>query len=181
MRVTVAAEVARNYFELRGLQQQLAVAERSLGNQRRDAAADRGAAASRLSARSRTWPAPRRGSRRSRQACLRFALAIAEREHALAVLTGVRPGQLAADLSPRRVSATGQDDCRSAIRRCCCARRPDVRAAERRLAAATAREGIAAADLCPRVTVSGFLGLVAGRGSLFGSADSRAWAVTPGA
>ena len=30
----VAAEVARNYFELRGLQQQLAVAERSLTNQR---------------------------------------------------------------------------------------------------------------------------------------------------
>ena len=30
----VAAEVARNYFELRGLQQQLAVAERCLINQR---------------------------------------------------------------------------------------------------------------------------------------------------
>jgi multidrug efflux system outer membrane protein len=54
-----------------------------------------------------------------------------------------------------------------------------VRAAERHLAAATAREGIAAADLLPRVSLSGFLGLVAGRGSLFGSADSRAWAVTP--
>ena len=35
VRVSVAAEVARNYFELRGLQQQLAVAERSLVNQRR--------------------------------------------------------------------------------------------------------------------------------------------------
>ena len=34
VRVAVAAEVARNYFELRGLQQQLAVAERSLANQR---------------------------------------------------------------------------------------------------------------------------------------------------
>ena len=34
VRVSVAAEVARNYFELRGLQQQLAVAERSLANQR---------------------------------------------------------------------------------------------------------------------------------------------------
>ena len=44
VRVSVAAEVARNYFELRGLQQQLAVAERSLTNQQRDAAADAGAA-----------------------------------------------------------------------------------------------------------------------------------------
>jgi len=34
VRVVVAAEVARNYFELRGLQQRLAVAERSLTNQR---------------------------------------------------------------------------------------------------------------------------------------------------
>jgi multidrug efflux system outer membrane protein len=34
VRVSVAAEVGRNYFELRGLQQQLAVAERSLVNQR---------------------------------------------------------------------------------------------------------------------------------------------------
>ena len=34
VRVSVAAEVARNYFELRGLQQQLAVADRSLMNQR---------------------------------------------------------------------------------------------------------------------------------------------------
>jgi multidrug efflux system outer membrane protein len=33
VRVSVAAEVARNYFELRGLQQRLAVAERSLANQ----------------------------------------------------------------------------------------------------------------------------------------------------
>ena len=32
--MVVAAEVARNYFLLRGLQQQLAVAERSLTNQR---------------------------------------------------------------------------------------------------------------------------------------------------
>src|SRR5690606_7943421 len=54
-----------------------------------------------------------------------------------------------------------------------------VRAAERRLAAAAAREGVAAADLYPRVTLSGFLGLLAGRGTTFGSADSRAWAVTP--
>ena len=43
-----------------------------------------------------------------------------------------------------------------------------MRAAERRLAAATAREGVAAADLYPRITISGFLGLLAGRGNLFG-------------
>ena len=34
VRVSVAADVARNYFELRGLQQRLAVLDRSLVNQR---------------------------------------------------------------------------------------------------------------------------------------------------
>jgi outer membrane protein, multidrug efflux system len=38
---------------------------------------------------------------------------------------------------------------------------------------------VAAAELFPRVSISGFLGFLAGRGSMFGSADSRAWAVTP--
>jgi multidrug efflux system outer membrane protein len=34
VRVSVAADVARNYFELRGLQQRLSVVDRSLVNQR---------------------------------------------------------------------------------------------------------------------------------------------------
>ena len=54
-----------------------------------------------------------------------------------------------------------------------------MRAAERRLAATAAREGVAAAELYPRITISGVLGLLAGRGNLFGTSDSRAWAVTP--
>jgi len=103
---------------------------------------------------------------------------LAVEQHRLAVLTGVRPAELTEDLAPRAyaplmaslpLGATGE-----LLRR-----RPDVRAAERRLAAAAAREGIAAADLFPRISVSGFIGLLAGRGNLFGTAASRAWAVTP--
>jgi multidrug efflux system outer membrane protein len=104
--------------------------------------------------------------------------ALARREHRLAVLTGKRPGALGADLSPRayppltRALAVGPPG--EILRR-----RPDVRTAERQLAAATAVEGIAAADLYPRVTITGFLGFLAGRGSLFATSDSAAWAVTP--
>lgn len=177
VRVSVASEVARNYFELRGLQQQLAVADRSLTNQRetlrltevrRDAGfgeeQDVASAGARVAAIEASIP-PIRG-------------AIAERIHRIAVLVAVRPGELAIDLSPRpyptlaKELAIGEPD--SLLRR-----RPDVRSAERRLAAATAREAVAAADLYPRITVSGFLGLLAGRGNLLNISDSRAWAVTP--
>ena len=179
VRVSVAAEVARNYFELRGLQQQLAVAERSLANQRetlrltqvrRDAGIgeeqDVASAAARVAAIEAGLPPIRTAHRRARA-------------HRLAVLTGERPGQLARRSVAARRIRRWRRRCRSATPTTLLRRRPDVRAAERRLAAATAREGIAAADLYPRVTVTGFLGFLAGRGSLFGTADSRAWAVTP--
>jgi multidrug efflux system outer membrane protein len=178
VRVSVAAEVARNYFELRGLQQQLAVADRSLLNQRetlrltqvrRDAGIgeeqDVASAAARVAAIEASIPPIRS--------------AIAQREHHLAVLIGVRPGGLSVDLTPRayppltKALAIGEPG--SLLRR-----RPDVRAAERRLASATAREGVAAAELFPQISITGFLGLLAGRGgSFFNASDARAWAVTP--
>jgi multidrug efflux system outer membrane protein len=61
--------------------------------------------------------------------------------------------------------------------------RPDVREAEQRLAAATARVGIATADLFPRVTVTGFVGFLSGDFSrLFSTSsgtDARAWSLAP--
>jgi multidrug efflux pump len=177
MQVIVAADVAARYFELRGLQQQLRVAEQNLANQRetlrltqsrREAGIgeeqDVASAAARVAAIEASVPP--------------LQAAIAEREHALAVLAGRRPGELGIDLSPRAYPVIAKalpiGDVETLLRR-----RPDVRRAERSLAAAAAREGVAAADLFPRISVSGFLGFLAGRGSLFGRADSRAWAVTP--
>jgi multidrug efflux system outer membrane protein len=177
VRVTVAAEVARNYFELRGFQQQLAVAERSLANQqetlrltrvRRDAGVgeeqDVASASARVAAIEASFPPLR--------------TAIAARRHRLAVLAGQRPGELTVDLSVRAYTPIAKalplGDPAMLLQR-----RPDIRAAERNIAAAAAREGVAAADLFPRISISGVLGFLAGRGSMFGSADSRAWAVTP--
>ncbi len=56
--------------------------------------------------------------------------------------------------------------------------RPDVREAERQLAAATAGIGVAKADLYPSLSLAGFLGFLSNRGSVINS-DVQAWSVTP--
>lgn len=59
-------------------------------------------------------------------------------------------------------------------------RRPDIRRAERNLAGATARIGVATADLYPRFTLGAQLGLASNKFSNWGSASSRFWNVVPG-
>lgn len=96
----------------------------------------------------------------------------------IATLLGQRPEQLEVDLSARPLPAIAKalpiGDPAELLRR-----RPDVQAAERQLAAATAQIGVATADLFPRVSLSGFLGFTAGRGSQLGSSAARAWGVAP--
>ena len=177
MQVTVAAEVARNYFELRGTQKRLDVARRilvSLGETQRltESRFDLGA-----------------GSQLEVQSSLARVKAVeaevplletaeGQSRHRLAVLVGKRPGELDALLAPREAPAFAKalpiGDTTELLRQ-----RPDVRAAERRLAAATARVGVATADLFPRVSLRGFVGFLSGGwGNLF-NGDNRAWQVTP--
>lgn len=178
VQVSVIAELARNYFELRGAQWRMAVAERSLTNQRetlrltqlrRDAGVgeeqDVASAAARVAAIESTIPSIEFEESRT--------------GYRLAVLTGTRPGELNADLSPRVYPAIAKvlpiGNPGELLQR-----RPDVRSAERRLSAATERQGVAVASLFPQVSVSGFVGFLAGRGSTFFTGDSRAWSVGPG-
>jgi multidrug efflux system outer membrane protein len=185
VRVTVAAEVARNYFSLRSTQQQIQVALDNLANQQetvrltslryesgRGTELDVQSSRARLKATEATLP--------------QLETAQAAARYRLAVLLGQRPGVLDAELQPHAAPAyakalpIGNDgsDAAALLRN-----RPDVRAAERRLAAATARVGVATADLFPRVTVTGFVGFLSGDfGHLFSSSsgnDGRAWSVAP--
>ncbi|QVM98984.1 TolC family protein [Pseudomonas sp. SORT22] len=96
----------------------------------------------------------------------------------IATLLGQRPDALAVDLSPAQLPAIAKalpvGDPGELLKR-----RPDIRSAERQLAAATANIGVATADLFPRVSLSGFLGFTAGRGSQLGSSAAKAWALGP--
>jgi NodT family efflux transporter outer membrane factor (OMF) lipoprotein len=85
--------------------------------------------------------------------------------YALAVLTGLPPEQIDAAANACTTPPVVRDvlpigDGAALIRR-----RPDVRQAERTLAADTARVGIATADLYPRIQLLGSIGLNAQRGS----------------
>ena len=175
--VTVAAEVARNYFELRGTQRQIAVARDNLTNQRealrltqvryeagRVTELDTDSAQARLKATEATLP----------------LLGAAEKRYSyrLAVLLGVPPGTLDSKLSAVPVQAMTAPlpigDVSTLLRT-----RPDMRIAERNLAAATERVGVATADLFPRVSFTGFVGFLSGDTSQLGKAASRAWLVNP--
>jgi multidrug efflux system outer membrane protein len=155
--VSVTAEVARNYFELRGAQQQLAVAQRNADNQgetlrittaRLDAGRgtqlDQSRAQAQLSATLATIPdlesAVTRGMLR------------------LGVLTGQAPEALLPQLSAAQPLPTLPVAHDIGTPELLLRRRPDIRVAERDLAAATAEIGVAVGDLFPRITFLGSWG-----------------------
>ena len=127
------------------------------------------------SARARAWPPPLAG-------LPPLELARERATYRLAVLLGQRPGTLDDELQPVEVPTYAKalpiGDPTQLLRR-----RPDVRAAERQLAAAVARVGVATSNLFPRVNVNGFVGFLSGDFShLFSTSsgtDARAWSVTP--
>ncbi|HEX3989438.1 MAG TPA: efflux transporter outer membrane subunit [Verrucomicrobiae bacterium] len=158
--ISVAAEVARNYFELRGAQGELEVLRRNKDNQ----AATLDLTKARLDAGGGTEleVAQARAEVNNTLAAIPpVEAAIAHAIHRLGVLTGRQPESLSTELwqsnsLPALPELIAIGDPAQLIRR-----RPDVRAAERNLAAATQRIGVAVADLFPRVTFNGQIGLQA--------------------
>jgi NodT family efflux transporter outer membrane factor (OMF) lipoprotein len=106
----------------------------------------------------------------------------AERQAALfqlATLTGRTPRELPAQVAQRSTSLRLDRPIPVGDGAGLIARRPDVRAAERRLAAATARIGVATAELYPRITLGGSVGSSgAGLGNVFG-ANPFTWLIGP--
>lgn len=178
--VSVAAEVARNYFELRGAERRYAVAVANRDNQReavritrvryelgRGTELDLASARAQLAATEATLPP--------------LVAAARAAEHRLAVLLGLRPGtlEIPAGEGGDPVSDSLSDPLAVGDPEALMRRRPDIRAAERQLAAATARIGVATADLFPQLSVSGFVGFITGEASELGESASEAWSVTP--
>ncbi len=175
--VMVAAEVARNYFELRGAQKRIAVARDTLRNLRETQRLTETRLA--LGAGSELDVQSSRARLKAIEADIPLLeVAEVQSRHRLTVLLGQRPGALDAVLQPRAVPAFAKalplGDTSNLLRQ-----RADVRMAERRLAAATARVGVATADLFPRIRLSGFVGFLGGDASGLVNGNNKAWSLTP--
>jgi len=156
--VMVAAEVASAYLRLRTLQARIANAEAELARLERYEQLVRAQAKGGLV----TGQAleQQRSERSSAASAIPALQAQARNEiHALAVLTGSVPESLAVQLAAP-VALAPAPQVPPGLPSDLLRRRPDIRAAERELAAATADVGVATADLYPRISLTAAPALV---------------------
>ncbi|MES2337343.1 MAG: efflux transporter outer membrane subunit [Pseudomonadota bacterium] len=178
VRVSVVAETTRAYADAAAAAERQAVAERIVAlldrslkvtQRRADVGLTTGLDTARIAA-----------LRNQRQADV-SALA-AQRQAALfrlATLTGRTPQDLPPVAAARTATLRLDQPIPVGDGAALLARRPDVRAAERRLAAQTARIGVATADLYPRISLGGSIGSTGtGLGNLFGAGPLN-WLLGP--
>ncbi|HWX34310.1 MAG TPA: TolC family protein [Steroidobacteraceae bacterium] len=178
VRVVVAGETARDYAAICALGEELAVANHSLAVvsheaditvKRREAGANADydvARAQALVAQVRSTIPALEGQRRA---------ALFELTAVLGRTPAQAPNDLTTCITPLRlVSLIPVGDGSELIKR-----RPDVRQADRRLAAATAEIGVATADLYPTIHLVGLYGGVADQLSQLNTNAGRTWGVGP--
>jgi NodT family efflux transporter outer membrane factor (OMF) lipoprotein len=95
----------------------------------------------------------------------------------VAVLLGEAPGQVHAELEQPQPIPVPPAEVAVSVPADVLRRRPDIRRAERNLAAQTARVGVATADLYPRLTLNGSIGLEA---LSLGDLSSGSWIASGG-
>lgn len=157
--VTLGAEVAQAYFALRLDQAQIAVVADELGRQRRSLQIAGNVASVGLRAPiDVTRQQQQITSLEARLEPLRADVAV--RIHALGILLGAPPESLAAELSAPLPLSQAVPAVPAGLPSDLLRRRPDIRAAERRLAAATADIGVAVADLYPKFKLTGMAELL---------------------
>jgi multidrug efflux system outer membrane protein len=180
---SVAAEVARNYMTLRGLQQRQLVTQAALVNQREalrlvSARLDAGRGTQLDLARAQTLVANTEAALPALQSAVErtvFRLATLSAQSPRALLAALwapadLPSLPATDLATLPLGTTGQ----------WLQRRPDIAAAERQLAAATATIGVAKSEMFPRISLSGLLGLNAATFSNLGKSESGIYSLGVG-
>jgi NodT family efflux transporter outer membrane factor (OMF) lipoprotein len=176
--VTLLAEVALNYVEVRSFQMRLAVAEAN-----RDAQAKtlelvqanfEGGEVSRLDVEQ-----ARSNLESTRSQIPTLETSLAQAKHRLAVLLGQPPGSLDDELHKFKRVPLASPSVAIGVPANMLRRRPDIRRAERELAAQTAQIGVATAELYPKFTLIGSIGLESFSASDFFVPMSRVFKIGP--
>lgn len=176
--VTLQAEVVRNYIELRARQQQLGVTQDILdvGRDMLSLAQSRyqgGLVTDFDVARVEAEVAEIAASMPPMKTSIRDTM------RRLSVLLGQAPGALDEELGVRQRIPVAPDALPTGLPSDLLRRRPDIRRAERQLAAANARIGVATADLYPKFSLLGVVGLNSSAAGNFFNGDSRYWSIGP--
>jgi len=176
--VSLLAEVARNYVELRGSQHRLEIARRDVALQKEALELTRarfqGGVANELDV---TRAAALLAGMQAAMPPLDTA--VQSTMYGLAVLLGQEPGELVTELSPSKPVPTAPPEVPIGLPSDLLRRRPDVRRAERQLAAETARIGVVESDWFPKLSLTGDFGTESVNFGKWFEPSSRFWSIGP--
>src|SRR5258706_228366 len=176
--ITLLGDVARNYVELRGYQGRLVIANENIEAQESALAITRDRFANGLASdldvqQASTVLATTRAEVPTLESSIEKSI------HRLEVLLGEQPGTLQAELSELSPIPAQPPLVPVGLRSELLLRRPDIRQAERQLAAATANIGVAKADLFPKFYLTGAGGFQSISASDWFTSGSKFWSIGP--
>ena len=176
--VSLTAEVVRNYIDLRAFQQRIAIAGKNLKTQEHSAKLTRlrfeGGFVSGLDvANAEAEVATTASGIPLLESAARKSI------YSLSVLMGLEPAALVQELSPFLDIPAAPPSVPVGVPSDLLRRRPDIRRAEAGIHGATARIGVATADLFPRFTILGSAGLQGGDLSSTLNWAGRFWSIGP--
>lgn len=179
-RLTLIGDVATNYVALRAYQEQLDIARRSAEAEKQNADVTR--ERYRLGLITAVDVAQAEGQAASTAADIpTIESDIKQSIHRLGILLGLPPETLLPTLSaPRPLNELPAPLLATGLPADLLARRPDVRQAERKLAAASADIGVATADLYPKFDLTAGLGLQGSMPSKIAGFSTWYWSAIPG-
>jgi NodT family efflux transporter outer membrane factor (OMF) lipoprotein len=176
--LSVLAEVARNYMELRGAQRRLEIAHRDLALQQE--ALDLTRARFKTGLVSELDVTRSAAQLASMQAAIPpLATAVRQATYAIAILLGLEPGELLGELAAAAAVPPAPPEVPIGLPSDLLRRRPDVRRAERQLAAETARIGVAEAEWFPKFSLTGDFGFESVSFGKWFKPGSRFWSFGP--
>jgi outer membrane protein, multidrug efflux system len=176
--ITIFGEVAREYVEARAFQRPLAVANDNIKAQEEILALTRDRFAKGLTGELDVQEADALLSSTKAQAPL-FESGFRDAVYQLGLLLGQPPRALLDELANAAPIPAAPPAVPAGLPSDLLQRRPDVQQAERQLAAATARVGVAAADLYPKFSLTGDVGLQSISASDWFTPGSRFWTAGP--